>query len=168
MVLHERGPAGPGRLRMEEIADPVPGPGEIRIRVTVCAVCRTDLHVIEGDLPEEKIPVIPGHQVVGVVDALGEGAGSFTIGDRAGIAWLRSTCGTCTFCRSGRENLCAAARFTGYHENGGYAGSAVVPAAFAYRIPPAFADADAAPLLCAGIIGYRALRRSDVPAGGRL
>jgi propanol-preferring alcohol dehydrogenase len=168
MVLHEPGPVSPDRLRLEERRDPDPGPGEIRIRVNACAICRTDLHVIEADLPIERIPVIPGHQVAGVVDRTGPGASRFREGDRAGIAWLRSTCGNCAFCRTGRENLCEGARFTGYHEDGGYAGYAVVPESFAYRIPDPFSDEEVAPLLCAGIIGYRALRRSEVGAGDTL
>lgn len=168
MVLRQRGTVTPDRLRLEEAADPVPGPGEIRLRVSVCAVCRTDLHVIEGDLPEAKTPVIPGHQVVGTVDRVGAGCSEFKIGDRAGIAWLRFTCGECVYCRAGSENLCEASRFTGYHEDGGYAGRAVAPEAYAYRIPESFSDQEAAPLLCAGIIGYRALNRSEVPPGGRL
>jgi propanol-preferring alcohol dehydrogenase len=131
-------------------------------------VCRTDLHVIEGDLPEQALPIVPGHQVVGTVDAVGEGCEEFALGDRAGIAWLRGTCGTCAWCRSGQENLCRESRYTGYHENGGYAEHAVVPAAYAYHLPEGFGDLEAAPLLCAGIIGYRALQRSGVPAGGRI
>jgi propanol-preferring alcohol dehydrogenase len=126
------------------------------------------LHVVEGDLPARKLPHVPGHQVVGIVDRLGPGAGRFGLGDRIGIAWLRHTCGVCARCRAGRENLCESALFTGYHADGGYADYAVVPEAFAYAIPPVFSDAEATPLLCAGIIGYRALLRSEVPRGGRL
>jgi propanol-preferring alcohol dehydrogenase len=124
--------------------------------------------VIEADLPPARLPVIPGHQVVGIIDALGEGCRRLKIGQRVGVAWLRHTCGHCAFCRSGRENLCESSQFTGYHADGGYAGLAVVSEAFAYPIPEEFGDAEATPLLCAGIIGYRALARSDLPSGGRL
>ena len=138
------------------------------MRVTACGICRTDLHVVEGDLEARRLPLIPGHQVVGRVDALGPGAGLFAPGDRVGIAWLASTCGDCPYCLTGRENLCRGSRYTGYHRDGGYAELAVVPEAFAYGIPPGFDDVRAAPLLCAGIIGYRALARAEVPEAGRL
>jgi propanol-preferring alcohol dehydrogenase len=134
----------------------------------VCGICRTDLHVIEAELPPQKFPVIPGHQIVGLVEAVGPKVGSFRPGDRVGIAWLRSTCGACELCRTGRENLCVSARFTGYHEDGGFATVAIVPASFAYPIPSTFADEEAAPLLCAGIIGFRALRLSGIQPGQRL
>lgn len=149
---------------------PVPEPttGEILVRVTACGVCRTDLHVVEGELPPVRLPLVPGHQIVGRVERSGPGATRFRPGQRVGIAWLRWTCGGCRFCRTGRENLCARASFTGYHADGGFAEYAVAPEAFAYGIPDAFADADAAPLLCAGIIGYRALRLSGVDGPGRL
>jgi len=147
---------------------PEPGAGEVRVRVRACGACRTDLHVIEGELSQRRLPLIPGHQVVGTVDALGPGAKRFGIGDRIGIAWLRSTCGHCRFCAGHRENLCADSTYTGWTHDGGYAEYACVPEAFAYAIPPLFDDAEATPLLCAGIIGYRALRRSRVPRGGRL
>jgi alcohol dehydrogenase, propanol-preferring len=168
MVLHAPAPIERAPLRAERWPVPEPGPGEARLRVRCCAICRTDLHVIEGELPRARLPIVPGHQAVGVVEALGPGCTRLRMGQRVGVAWLRGTCGACEYCRSGRENLCAAARFTGYHEHGGYAGRAVVPEAFAYPIPDAFDDAHAAPLLCAGIIGYRALQRSDLPAGGSL
>jgi propanol-preferring alcohol dehydrogenase len=155
-------------LDLVEMADPEPGPGELRVRVRCCAICRTDLHVIEGDLPPRRSPLIPGHQVVGVVDKLGPGCRRFAIGDRVGIAWLRHTDGQCADCRRGDENLCKNSRYTGYHADGGYAELAVVEEAFAYAVPAAFSDEEAAPLLCAGIIGYRALRRSEVAPGGRL
>lgn len=156
-------------LRRVELEDPEPGPGHIRVRVHVCGVCRTDLHVAEGDLsPVAEGGVVPGHQIVGTVDAAGPDASRFAPGDRVGIAWLRSTCGACDFCRRGRENLCASSRYTGYHENGGYAELAVVDEDYAYRIPDVFADEQAAPLLCAGIIGFRALERARVPEGGTL
>jgi propanol-preferring alcohol dehydrogenase len=168
MVLHRQGPIGPGRLQPEDRPDPDPGPREIRVRVRAAAICRTDLHVIEGDLPPQRLPLIPGHQTVGVVDRLGPGCRRFQPGDRVGIAWLRWTDGVCDFCRTGSENLCEASRYTGYHEDGGYAELSVVPEDFAYAIPGAFADQEAAPLLCAGIIGYRALGRTETRGGGRL
>src|SRR5206468_11935638 len=137
---------------------------EVRVRVRCCAICRTDLHVIERDLEPMKSPLIPGHQVVGIVDQLGRGCKRLKIGQRVGIAWLRSTDGTCRFCRRGRENLCERSQYTGYHADGGYAEYAVVPEHFAYEIPEAFGDVEAAPLLCAGIIGYRSLKRANLPA----
>lgn len=168
MVLDEIGPIESSPLRWTEVPDPRPGPGEIRLKVRCCAICRTDLHVVEGDLPRHTLPIIPGHQIVGVIDALGDGCGRLRRGQRVGVAWLRHTCGTCDFCRTGRENLCEAARFTGYHADGGYAERAIVREDFAYELPAAFEDAEAAPLLCAGIIGYRALKRCHLPRGGKL
>jgi len=168
MVLDRQAPISSAPLALRDVPPPEPGPGEISVRVRACGVCRTDLHVIEGDLPPRKLPLIPGHQVVGEVDRLGPGASRFRTGDRVGIAWLRHTCGVCRYCRAGRENLCESSLFTGYHADGGYAERAVVPEAFAYAIPAAFGDAEATPLLCAGIIGYRALVRSEVPPGGKL
>lgn len=168
MVLFENADIHSSPLKMSDYPDPVPAAGEVRLGVRCCGICRTDLHVIEGELPPVKTPVIPGHQVVGVVEALGAGCKRLRIGQRVGVAWLRQTCGGCEFCGAGRENLCAAARFTGYHADGGYAGLAVVPEEFAYELPDSLDDAVAAPLLCAGIIGYRALARSDVPRNGRL
>jgi propanol-preferring alcohol dehydrogenase len=160
--------AGPIALAAVDRPVPEPGPGEVRLRVTACGVCRTDLHLAEGDVPPRRRGVVPGHEVVGTVDALGAGAARFAPGDRVGIAWLRGTCGRCRWCRSGRENLCPEARFTGWDEDGGYAEYAVVPEAFAYELPPGLDDAETAPLLCAGIVGYRALRRAALPPGGRL
>jgi alcohol dehydrogenase, propanol-preferring len=155
---------------LAQVDRPVPEPaaGEVRVRVRACGACRTDIHIAEGDLPSRRLPLIPGHQVVGTVDALGRGATRFRIGDRIGMAWLRSTCGRCRFCTGGRENLCAQSTYTGWTHDGGFAEYACVPEAFAYALPPVFGDAEAAPLLCAGIVGYRALRRSQVPPGGRL
>ncbi|MCA1657063.1 MAG: zinc-dependent alcohol dehydrogenase family protein [Actinobacteria bacterium] len=147
---------------------PAPGPGQLSVRVSACGVCRTDLHLAEGDLPPRRPGMTPGHEIVGAVDALGEGAGRFALGDRVGIAWLRHTCGQCRFCRRGRENLCLAPEFTGWDADGGYAEYAVVDERYAYAVPPAFSDEQAAPLLCAGIIGYRALTRASLPPGGRL
>ena len=162
------GSDGPGRIRQVERALPRQGHGEVLVQIGACGVCRTDLHVTEGDLPEHRPHVVPGHEVVGRVVALGEGTSRFEVGDRIGIAWLRSTCGTCRWCRSGRENLCRSARFTGWDEDGGYATFTTVPEAYAYRVPSEIEAEQAAPLLCAGIIGYRALRRAALPPGGRL
>jgi len=168
LVLRGQGPISTHPLRPEEREVPEPGAGQVLVRVGACGICRTDLHVIEGDLPPVRMPIVPGHQVVGRVERLGAGAGRFRCGDRVGIAWLRGTCGACAYCRTGRENLCERPEFTGYHVDGGFAEYAVVSEAFAYAIPEAFTDVEAAPLLCAGIIGYRALRLSGVKAGGRL
>lgn len=168
MVLDRQAPIEEHPLELREVPDPEPGQGEVRISVRVCGICRTDLHVIEGDLPDPSVSLIPGHQVVGVVDEVGPGCGRLSPGDRVGIAWLRRTCGACEFCRADRENLCPDSRYTGYHADGGYAEHAVVREDFAYRIPDVFGDAEATPLLCAGIIGYRALRRARVPEGGSL
>lgn len=159
---------GDGRLRAVERAVPRPGPGEVLVRVTVCGVCRTDVHVRDGDLPQHRSPVVPGHEVVGTVAEVGEGVRRFAAGDRVGIAWLRHTCGECSWCRRGEENLCPRSTYTGWDADGGYAEYAVVPAAYAYDLPADLPDEQAAPLLCAGIIGYRALRRANLPAGGRL
>ena len=167
-VVDVQAPVATSPLHLRDVPDPDPGPGELRVHVLACGVCRTDLRVIEGDLPPHKLPIIPGHQVVGTVDRLGPGAMRFKPGDRIGIAWLRHTDGTCKYCRSARENLCESQRFTGYDADGGYAEYAVVPESFAYAIPEGFGDAEATPLLCAGIIGYRALQRSETPRGGRL
>jgi propanol-preferring alcohol dehydrogenase len=147
---------------------PVPDEDEVRVRVHACGVCRTDLHVIEGELPPRKSPVIPGHQVIGIVEKQGEKARRFAIGARVGVAWLHKTDGTCEYCRSGAENLCDHPEFTGYSVNGGYAEYIVAPENFVYPIPEGFPDEQAAPLLCAGIIGFRSLRLSGVKSGGRL
>ena len=157
-----------GRVRPVERIVPAPGAGEVLVAVEACGVCRTDLHVTEGDLPEHRAHVVPGHEVVGTVAALGPGTSRFRLGDRVGVAWLRSTCGSCRWCRSGRENLCPRAQFTGWDADGGYADFTTVPAAYAYRLPDEVPAEQAAPLLCAGIIGYRALRRTGLPPGGRL
>lgn len=168
MVLDAPAPIDSRPLRLADLPLPDPGTGEIRVRVLLCGVCRTDLHVVEGDLAPRRSPIVPGHQVVGVVDALGAGCRRFAAGQRVGIAWLRATCGTCAYCRAGAENLCPAARFTGWHEHGGYAEHALVREDFAYALPDAIGDAEATPLLCAGIIGYRALRRAEIRPGCRL
>jgi alcohol dehydrogenase, propanol-preferring len=167
-VVRAQGPIDGGPLALVDRPAPVPGPGEVRVRVRTCGVCRTDLHLAEGDLAPHGTDVVPGHEVVGVVDRLGPGATRFEMGERVGIAWLRHTCGSCRYCRRGDENLCVAPRFTGWDADGGYAEHAVVDERFAYRLPDRFSDEQAAPLLCAGIIGYRALRRAAVPPGGRL
>jgi propanol-preferring alcohol dehydrogenase len=151
-----------------ERADPEPGPGEVRVRVHACGCCRTDLHVVEGDLDLPRLPIVPGHQVVGRVDALGAGCELLGLGDRVGVPWLHHTDGVCEFCRRGEENLCVAAEFTGWTVDGGYAEAIVVPEAFAVRLPVALDDLAAAPLLCAGVIGYRALRRAEVQPGERV
>lgn len=149
----------PGRpLRLVDVAEPVPGPGEIRVRVAACGVCRTDLHVVDGDLPGPKRPIIPGHEIVGTVDRIGLGVRGFTLGQRVGIPWLGRTCGHCPYCRAHRENLCDAPGFTGYQIDGGYAEYACASARYCFAIPERYADVDAAPLLCAGLIGYRAWR----------
>ena len=150
-------------LRAAEVPDPAPGAGQLLLRVRACAVCRTDLHVIDGDLPEPKLPLVLGHEVVGVVERAGGGASRFAPGDRVGVPWLGATCGRCRFCREGSENLCDEARFTGYHLDGGFAELAVADERFCFPVPPAFSDVDAAPLLCAGLIGHRTLRAAGDP-----
>jgi propanol-preferring alcohol dehydrogenase len=162
------GPIDAKPLRRIDRVVPVPGHGQVRIRVRACGVCRTDLHLAEGDLVPKKRLVIPGHEVVGVVDLVGEGCVRFVVGDRVGVPWLAHTCGICRFCTAGRENLCSDPRFTGWDLDGGYAPHVVTDEAYAYALPASFSDEEAAPLLCAGIIGYRALRRSRLPSGGRL
>lgn len=163
------GPAGSGPMDFDDhAAVPEAGPGELLVAIRACGVCRTDLHVAEGDLAVHRPGVIPGHEVVGEVAALGPGAAGFAVGDRVGIAWLRYTCGTCGYCLRGDENLCPDSRYTGWDADGGYADFATVPADFAHRLPDGYADAELAPLLCAGIIGYRSLKRADLPPGGRL
>lgn len=168
MVLSMTAPVDTNPLHIQDVPIPKPGPGEVLVQLNVCGVCRTDLHVIEGELERPKLPLIPGHQAVGVISRVGPEVSERAVGERVGIAWLQGTDGQCEFCRSGRENLCLAARFTGYQLDGGYAEYAVVPASFAYPIPAVFSDEEAAPLLCAGIIGYRALRLSGIRPGQRL
>jgi propanol-preferring alcohol dehydrogenase len=144
-------------LQATDLPDPTPGPGQLLIRVRACGVCRTDLHIVDGDLPPAKAPVVPGHEIVGTVAALGAGVEGFSEGQRVGVPWLGYTCGRCRFCLEGRENLCAQARFTGYHFDGGYAELAVADARYCFALPAGFSDGAAAPLLCAGLIGYRSL-----------
>lgn len=167
-VVDAPAPVDAGPLRRVEREQPVPGPGQVRIDVVCCGVCRTDLHLAEGDLPPRRALVTPGHEVVGRVSALGAGAARFAVGDRVGVPWLGRTDGTCRFCRRGEENLCTDPVFTGWDVDGGYADACVVDEAFAYALPDGLDDEQAAPLLCAGIIGYRALRCADVPPAGRL
>ncbi|HEY7009140.1 MAG TPA: zinc-dependent alcohol dehydrogenase family protein [Jatrophihabitantaceae bacterium] len=167
-VVDVPAPIDDGPLVRVERELPEPGPGRLRVRVSCCGVCRTDLHLAEGDLPPTHARVTPGHEVVGVVEARGAGARRFEIGQRVGVAWLGGTDGSCRFCRSGRENLCLAPTFTGWHVDGGYADACVVDEAYAYALPDGLDDEAAAPLLCAGIIGYRALRCANLPPGGRL
>ena len=168
MVLERGVGAGASPLVLEHVPLPEPAPDEVRVKVIVCGVCRTDLHIVEEDLPAIKRPIIPGHETVGMVDRVGRNVRALKEGDRVGIAWLQRTCRQCEFCRSGRENLCSTPTFTGYHVDGGYAEYATVPEHFAYPIPTVFRDEEAAPLLCAGIIGYRALRLSGIQPGQRL
>lgn len=168
MVLSRTGEIASHPLTMQDRPIPEPGPGQVLVKVHVCGVCRTDLHVVEGELPDIALPIVPGHEAVGTVARLGPGVTELQPDDRVGIAWLQGTCGLCVFCSSGRENLCLQARFTGYQVDGGYAEYALVPARFAYPIPSVFSDDEAAPLLCAGIIGYRALRLSGIKPGERL
>ncbi len=167
-VVDEPGPIDGAPMSFGEHPIPEPARGEVRVRISACGVCRTDLHLVEGDLARRRPRVVPGHEIVGTVDALGEGGTRFALGQRIGIAWLRATCGRCRYCRRGDENLCVDPRFTGWDADGGYSEYAVVDAAYAYVLPAAFDDEHAAPLLCAGIIGFRALRRSRLPPGGRL
>lgn len=168
MMLERDADVSTNPLKAVTVPDPEPGPGYLRVRVLACGVCRTDLHVVEGELPPATRPIIPGHETVGIVDRVGAGVRSIREGDRVGIAWLQQTCQACEFCRSGRENLCDQATFSGYHVHGGYAEYALVSERFAYPIPAIFSNEEAAPLLCAGIIGYRALRRSRIQPGQRL
>ncbi len=167
-VVDKPGPADGHPLRRTTLQVPQPDTGEILVHVQVCAVCRTDLHLAEGDLVPKAPDVVPGHEVVGRVVASADGVADFEPGQRVGIAWLRWTCGRCRYCRRNAENLCPSSRYTGWDANGGYAEYAVVPAAYAYPLPAGYSDDELAPLLCAGIIGYRALRRAALPPGGRL
>ncbi len=167
-TVRKPGPLESGPLRSADLPVPTPGPGEVGLRVSACGVCRTDLHLTEGDLPPHRPNTVPGHEIVGYVDAIGPGAGRFAVGDRVGAAWLRTTDQRCRFCRRGQENLCPNSTYTGWDADGGFAEYTTVPEAYAYRLPERFSDAEAAPLLCAGIVGYRALRRARLPRGGRL
>jgi propanol-preferring alcohol dehydrogenase len=168
MILEDCRPADEQPLRLVDVPKPTPGRGEIVVRVEACGVCHTDLHTVEGEIAAPAMPIIPSHEVVGVVDELGEGCQRFQVGDRVGLAWLHEACGECERCERDLENLCENARFTGLDANGGYAEFTKAPEAFAYAIPDAFGPVEAAPLLCAGIIGYRSLRLSEIDSGGRL
>ena len=168
MLLAHPAPASEGPLKLVDRPDPEPAAGEIVLDVAVCAVCRTDLQIAEGDLAARCLPIVPGHQAVGRVRAVGAGVRGWGIGDRAGVAWLGGACGACAFCRTNRENLCREARFTGWDRDGGFAERVAVRADFALRLPDGVTDVDAAPLLCGGIIGYRSLKLSGVAPGGRL
>lgn len=168
MLLETARPVDQNPLRETDLPIPQPGPGQVRVRVRTCGLCHTDLHTVEGELPPHKRPVVPGHQIVGIIDALGAPSRNLKEGDRVGIAWLHSTDGVCEFCRRGTENLCPKARFTGYDVDGGYAEYALAEGDFCYPIPAIFSDENAAPLLCAGIIGYRSYRLSGIRAGENL
>ncbi|HET7026433.1 MAG TPA: alcohol dehydrogenase catalytic domain-containing protein [Candidatus Limnocylindrales bacterium] len=167
-VVRRPGGIASGPLRIEERPEPQPAARELRLRVRACAVCRTDLQLATGDIAPHRDAVVPGHQVVGVVDAVGSSVEGWSIGERAGVTWLAGFDGTCRFCHSGRESLCPSATFTGWDRDGGYAESCTVRADVAVHLPDEFADLDAAPLLCGGVIGYRALRLSGIQPGGRL
>jgi alcohol dehydrogenase, propanol-preferring len=168
-ILHNISPIENNPLEFSEAPQPQPGEGQILLKVSVCGVCRTDLHVVEGELPRQVLPIIPGHQIIGRVEQVGAGVTRLNVGDRVGVPWLHQTDGVCEYCREGKENLCENATFTGWLVNGGYAEYAVAPADFVYPIPEAFSDEEAAPLLCAGIIGFRSLRLSGItgPSTGK-
>jgi alcohol dehydrogenase, propanol-preferring len=168
MQLDQPLPAEQSPLQLRELPTPTPAANQVRVKVRCCGLCHTDLHTIEGDLPLPKSPVVPGHQIVGFIDAIGKDVHALKEGDRVGIPWLHQTDGTCDYCRRGLENLCDNARFTGYHTDGGYADYALVSEDFAHPLPSSFTDEDAAPLLCAGIIGYRSYRLSEIRPGQRL
>ncbi len=168
MQLRHHAPAEEHPLEWVELPTPTPGAGEVRIRVSVCGVCHTDLHTVEGDIRPPRLPIIPGHQVVGVIDAVGPDVPSSWLGQRVGMPWLYRTCGQCEFCRRGEENLCPNAQFTGFHVDGGYAEAMIAPVDFVLPMPESIPDEQAAPLLCAGIIGYRSLRKADLQPGERL
>ncbi|MGD2294542.1 MAG: zinc-dependent alcohol dehydrogenase family protein [Candidatus Aminicenantes bacterium] len=168
MQLKEFAPVEQNPLKLVNLLTPEPGPEDILIRIKICGVCHTDLHTVEGELPQVQLPIIPGHQIVGIIEKNGKKASRFKEGDRVGVAWLYSADETCRFCQRDNENLCENGCFTGYHVDGGYAEYITIPQKFAYAIPEIFSDKEAAPLLCAGIIGYRALRLSEVKPGQRL
>jgi propanol-preferring alcohol dehydrogenase len=168
MVLTRFRPAAENPLELKNVPVPQPGPEDILVKVGCCGVCHTDLHTAEGELPDVKLHRILGHEVIGTVEKRGGRAKKFKAGQRVGAAWLYSTCGTCRFCRNGRENLCENARFTGFHQDGGYAEYMIVPAKFAYAVPEIFSDKEAAPLMCGGIVGYRSLKLCGIKPGGKL
>ncbi len=168
MLLEKAAPIDEKPLKLTDLPVPEPAAGELLLRVAACGICRTDLQICEGDIAARKLPVVPGHQIVGRVEAVGGGVEGWHVGERAGIGWLAGSCGRCSFCRSGRENLCAEARFTGWDRDGGYGEYVTVRADFAFRLPDGFGDLQASPLLCGGVIGYRSLKRSGVKPGERL
>ncbi len=165
MAIYTQSPIESKPLQLEDWEIPNPAPNEVLVKIKACAICRTDLHIIEGDLPLIKTPIIPGHQIIGTVEKVGERCKKIKPGDKVGIAWLRYTCGTCEFCKNGLENLCEQSRFTGYHEHGGYAEYTIVNEDFAYLLPPSLEEITYAPLLCAGIIGYRAWKKTKLTSG---
>ncbi|MFZ0492532.1 MAG: zinc-dependent alcohol dehydrogenase family protein [Acidimicrobiia bacterium] len=167
-LLYELAPVDRQPLRLEHTDDPVPMAGELLLDVTACGVCRTDLQEVEGDIEPHRVPVIPGHQIVGAVAAVGDAVEGWSVGERAGVGWIGGSCGRCNFCRSGRENLCTSAVFTGWDRDGGYAEKATADAGYAFHLPEGVSDVDVAPLLCGGVIGYRALKVSGIQPGGRL
>ena len=167
-VLDEPRSASERPLALRDVADPRPSPDELLIKVSACAICRTDLQIVEGDLASRRLPIVPGHQVTGVVESVGTGVSGWRVGQHAAVAWLAGTCGVCAQCIAGNENLCPRATFTGWDRDGGYAELIAVKADFALEIPPGFSDIEAAPLLCGGVIGYRSLQRSGIKPGGRL
>ncbi|MDD5088524.1 MAG: zinc-dependent alcohol dehydrogenase family protein [bacterium] len=167
-ILAQPAPIETKPLKRVERPVPEPRAGEVRLRVLVCAMCRTDLHTVEGEIPHPKLPITPGHQVVGIVDRAGAGVASPAVGARVGVPWLASTCGVCSYCQANRENLCDDGKFTGQHVDGGYAEYMIAKAEFVYPIPDGYDEIHAAPLLCGGVIGYRALRLADLPPGGKL
>jgi propanol-preferring alcohol dehydrogenase len=160
MVLRE---AAAGKVEATVLPVPNPAPGQIRVQVRACGVCRTDLHVVDGELPEPKLPIVPGHEIVGTVDALGAGVEAFELGQRVGVPWLGLSCGECDYCLSGHENLCGEARYTGYQIDGGYADYCLADARYSFALPEGYSDSEAAPLLCAGLIGHRAYRMGATP-----
>jgi propanol-preferring alcohol dehydrogenase len=168
MMLEKTAPIEEAPLRCADIPVPVPREGEVLIKVLACGVCHTDLHTVEGDLELHKVPIIPGHQVVGRVEETGPRCARFAVGDRVGVTWFHSSCGSCSYCEEGRENLCPEARFTGYDADGGYAELMTVPEGSAFAVPEVFSDVEATPLLCGGVIGYRAFRLSEIKPGGKL
>ena len=167
-TLKKTAPVEQSPLELADLPVPEPTGDQVRLRVQACGICHTDLHTVEGELSLPRLSLVPGHQIVGMVDALGNSATRFKEGDQVGVAWLNSTCGACRYCLGQRENLCDSARFTGYHADGGYAEYAVVSQSFAYPLPQGFSPLEAAPLLCGGVIGYRALRLAEARAGERL
>jgi propanol-preferring alcohol dehydrogenase len=167
-ILEKQQPLENRPLQCRDIPIPEPGPGDIRIKVNICGACRTDLHIIEGELPAHKLPLIPGHQIVGTVDKTGTGVSSWKIGERVGVPWLYKTCGKCKFCLNEQENLCDNAQFTGYDADGGFAEFTIAPQDFVYRLPDNYTDIEAAPLLCAGVIGYQAFQKTGLKKPGRL